>query len=128
MALIQEVYNCVIYHWKADIFSILPGCVELWYVVYQHNYRHLTINIPIITVKFPILTLQFGWLSSNTWRIQGVHHCIVIRHGKAGIFSILMLHVELWYYVYWDKYGHFNCNYLISLQLKCLYLYKYTTY
>ena len=130
--LVQCVNHCVIHRWKADILSILTRCVELWYVVYSHNYGHVTVNIQIITVKLTVIMqiymiLQLGWLSSNTERIQDVQIWL-IHHWKAAVFSILMMYVQLWYCVYWDKYGQFNCNYFNFLQLKCLYLYTYTTY
>ena len=36
---------------------------------------------------------------------------IVIHHWTAGVFSILLMCVELWYLVYCDHYGQFDCQY-----------------
>ena len=77
------------------------------------------------TIIILYVILQLGWHSSNTGQIQDVHHCVIHR-WKAVVFNILMMYVELWYCVYWDKYRQFNCNYFNFLPLKCLDLYKYT--
>ena len=54
---IQSGQHCVIYHWKADSFSIPMVFEELWYI--KIIIGNLTAIFQIITVELPIILLMY---------------------------------------------------------------------